>query len=103
MRQCATQATAWSREQGRAWTRDAKTVAAVAHMVAQIGELSRRVSIETKKAHPDTSWTAISGMRNRIYHEYGALDVAVLGETVRRDLPALVRQIDAILKVPPRA
>lgn len=97
MRQSAAQALAWSREQGRGWTRDAKTIAAVAHMVAQIGELSRRVSIGVKRAHPDVPWAAISGMRNRIYHDSGSLDAAVLAETVRRDLPALARQLEAIL------
>jgi uncharacterized protein with HEPN domain len=97
MRQCAAQALAWSREQGQGWTRDTKTIAAVAHMVAQIGELSRRVSMGVKRTHPDIPWAAISGMRNRIYHNYGALDAAVLAETVRKDLPALARQLDAIL------
>ena len=89
MRQSAAQAIAWAREGGREWIRDKKSVAAVAHMVAQVGELSRRVSTETKAAHPDVPWAAISGMRNRIYHDYGALDVSVLAETVRKDLPGL--------------
>lgn len=97
MRQCVSQALGWSREQGRGWTRDAKTVAAIAHMVAQIGELSRRVSIAVKSEHPDVPWAAISGMRNRIYHDYAALDTSVLAETVRKDLPALAQQLKAIL------
>lgn len=78
------------------WTDDAKTVAAVAQMVGQIGEAARRVSVATKAAHADVPWAAMAGMRNRIYHDYGGLDVAVLKETVRRDLPALLRRLDAI-------
>ena len=87
----------WSRGQGRGWTRDAKTVAAIAHMVAQIGELSRRVSVAVKSEHPDVPWAAISGTRNRIYHNDGALDTSVLAETVRKDLPALAQQLKGIL------
>ena len=68
-------------------------------MVAQVGELSRRLSTETKAAHPDVPWAAISGMRNRIY-DYGALDVSVLAETVRKDLPGLARQLEAIVGAP---
>ena len=51
-------------------------------------------------AHPDVPWAAISGMRNRIYHDYGALDVSVLAETVRKDLPGLARQLEAIVEAP---
>jgi len=100
MRESAAQAIAWAREGGREWIRDKKSVAAVAHMVAQVGELSRRVSTETKAAHPDVPWAAISGMRNRIYHNYGALDVSVLAETVRKDLRGLARQLEAIVGAP---
>src|SRR5438094_689835 len=93
MRQSAAQAIAWAREGGREWIRDKKSVAAV----AQVGELSRRLSTETKAAHPDVPWAAISSMRNRIYHDYGALDVSALAETVRKDLPGLARQLEAIV------
>ena len=66
-------------------------------MVAQIGELSRRVSIAVKSEHPDVPWATISGMRNRIYNDYGAFDTSVLAETVRKDLPALAQQLKPIL------
>jgi len=97
MRTHGRQAVAWARESGSGWTEDPKTVAAVAHAVGQMGEAARRVSTLTRAAHPDIAWAAIAGMRNRIYHEYGSLDVAVLRETVGRDLPALLKRLDAIL------
>lgn len=97
IRRYARQAIAWAGEGGPRWTEDEKTVAAVAHMVGQIGEASRRLSTATKARHAHLPWAAMAGMRNRIYHDYGRLDVAVLAETVRRDLPALVRALDAIL------
>lgn len=97
MRRHARQARAWAREAGARWTEDEKTVAAVAHVVGQIGEAARRVSTATRAAHPDIAWAAITGMRDRIFHDYGHLDRDVLAETVRRDLPALDRQVGAIL------
>lgn len=103
MRRHARQARAWAREAGARWTEDEKTVAAVAHVVGQIGEAARRVSTATRAAHPDIAWAAITGMRDRIFHDYGHLDRDVLAETVRRDLPALDRQVGAILApTPPR-
>lgn len=100
MRECVRQAMAWAREGGHTWTSDAKTVAAVAHMVAQIGEAARRVSIASRSAHAEVPWSALTAMRNRIYHDYGGLDLAVLRETVRRDLLALRGQLETILKAP---
>lgn len=97
MREHGRQAVAWAREAGAHWTRDPKSVAAVAHAVGQVGEAARRVSTSTRAEHPDIAWAAIAGMRNRIYHEYGRLDAAILRETVIRDLPALLKRLDAIL------
>jgi len=37
-------------------------------------------------------------MRNRIYQQYGSLDVAILRETVARDLSALLKRLDAMLR-----
>jgi uncharacterized protein with HEPN domain len=98
MREHGRQAVAWAREEGSRWTEDPKTVAAVAHAVGQVGEAARRASTATTAAHADIAWAAIAAMRNRIYHEYGNLDVAVLRETVARDLPALLKRLDAMLR-----
>ena len=97
MREHGRQAVAWAREAGSRWTDDPKTVAAVAHAVGQVGEAARRVSTATRAAHAGIAWAAIAGMRNRIYREYGSLDAATLRETVARDLPALLKRLDAIL------
>ena len=97
MLRAARQAMAWTKEGGPSWTEDAKTVAAVAHMVAQVGEAARRVSSGTKSKQIDVRWTQIAGMRNRIYHDYDALDLRVLAATVSRDLPELVRALDVML------
>ena len=36
------------------------------------------------------------GMRNLVTHDYGQVDPAILWRTVTRDLPALLKQLDAI-------
>lgn len=97
MRRSAGRAMAWAADAGRDWTSDEKTVAAVAHAVAQVGERARSVSQRARADHPEIPWAAIVGMRDRIYHDYGHVDPAVLRETVRRDLPDLDRQLAAIL------
>jgi uncharacterized protein with HEPN domain len=98
MREHGRQAVAWAREAGSRWTEDPKTVAAVAHAVGQVGEAARRVSTATRAGHADIAWAGLAGMRNRIYHEYGNLDVAILSESVARDLPSLLKRLDAMLR-----
>jgi len=101
MRRSAGRAMEWAAEAGADWTSDEKTVAAVAHAVAQVGERARSISRRTRADHPAIPWAAIIGMRDRIYHDYGRVDPAVLGDTVRRDLRELDRQISAILGIAP--
>lgn len=97
MRRYARQARTWAREGGARWTQDEKTVAAVAHVVGQIGEVARRVATATRAAHPEVQWAPITGMRDRIFHDYGHVDPDILERTVRRDLLELDHQLVTIL------
>jgi uncharacterized protein with HEPN domain len=40
-----------------------------------IGEAARKVSHQTRQAHPEIDWTGIAGLRNRIVHDYRSLDL----------------------------
>lgn len=100
MRDPARLAIARAKEAGSAWVEDKKTVAAVAHAVGQIGEAARQVSTRTRASEPRVPWAAIAGMRNRIYHAYGMLDVAILRQTVARDLPTLLKRLEEMLREP---
>jgi uncharacterized protein with HEPN domain len=98
IREYAQQARGWAREGRRDWTADAKTVAAVAHLLGQIGEMTRRVSAPTKRAHADVPWRQMAGLRDRLYHDYERIDLAILAETVARDLPDLVARMAIVLR-----
>lgn len=97
MRDALGRAQRWPVEVGPEWTSDEKTVAAVAHMIAQLGELARRLSESARAARSDVPWRDLMRMRNRVYHDYGGLDLERLRETVTRDLPRLQAAIDAML------
>lgn len=91
----ARQAIGWAADPG--WAADDKTVAAVAMVVGQIGEGAARVSAATRERRQDLPWPRMRGMRNVLYHTYGAVDVAILAATIRDDLPGLIKGIEAIL------
>jgi uncharacterized protein with HEPN domain len=40
-----------------------------------IGEAARRVSDETKESYPKIPWHLITGMRNRLVHDYRGTDL----------------------------
>ena len=46
-------------------------------------------------AHSEIPWTSIFGMRNRIAHNYYALDFEVIWDTVRTSIPELLASLPA--------
>ena len=51
-----------------------------------VGEAARRVSAEGRAALPGLPWRQMVGMRNRMIHEYDRVDIAMVWETLERDL-----------------
>jgi uncharacterized protein with HEPN domain len=51
------------------------------------------MSEPARAEHPGVPWAAIVGMRNRLVHEYGAIDADEVYRTVAEDLPALLDRL----------
>lgn len=60
----------------------------------QISENSDRLTPEFKELHTGIPWRAMRGLRNRIVHEYGNVNLTVIYETVTNDLPVLLQEIE---------
>ncbi len=63
----------------------------------QVSENSDKLSENFKRLHSDIPWRAMKGLRNRIVHEYGAVDFSVVYDTVKEDIPELLRTLEALL------
>ncbi|MGC8857459.1 MAG: DUF86 domain-containing protein [Anaerolineae bacterium] len=72
---------------------------AIAKALENIGEAARKVSDETKGAHPEIPWQQVIALRHRIAHDYFHLDLIRVWEIVQQDLPALIAMLESI--VPP--
>ena len=59
----------------------------------QISENAKKLSDEYKLHRGKRSWNAIFGLRNRIVHDYGNVDLNVVFETLKHDIPELLEII----------
>ena len=55
----------------------------------QLSENAKKLSDEYKLAHSKVPWSAIYGLRNSIVHDYGNVDLEVVYETLKNDIPEL--------------
>ncbi|MBE5756581.1 MAG: DUF86 domain-containing protein [Clostridiales bacterium] len=55
----------------------------------QIAENATKLSKELKTRENKIDWGAISGLRNRIVHDYGHTDLGIILSTLKEDIPEL--------------
>ena len=73
-------------------------VDSVMFRLIQISENSDKLTDDFKTYFASIPWRAMKGMRNRIVHEYGNVDLAVVYDTVKNDIPELLRELKGILE-----
>lgn len=81
-----------------AFQSDTMRVEACVFNLMQIGELAKTsLSENTKSSVPSIPWKQIYGMRNRIVHGYEGIEMKIVWETIRHDLPILKKELQNIL------
>ena len=60
----------------------------------QISENAKRLSDEYKASHGYIPWNALAGLRNRIVHDYGNVDLNIIYETLKNDMPELMEMLE---------
>lgn len=74
---------------------DTMRVEACVFNLMQIGELAKTSITEECKANITTiPWKQIYGMRNRIVHGYSGVNMNIVWDTIREDLPLLKAEIE---------
>lgn len=59
----------------------------------QISENARKLTEEYRNTHTTIPWYALYGMRNRIVHDYGSVDLNIIFSTLKEDIPNLLAMI----------
>jgi uncharacterized protein with HEPN domain len=79
------------------YRKDGKTIDAVIRNLEIIGEAANNLPKEITIVNSNIPWDKIIAMRNKVIHEYFGVDVDILWQTIKEDLPELRKQIRKLL------
>lgn len=69
---------------------------ALTRLVEIIGEAASRVSLQARQHRTQLPWPQIIGMLNRLVHGYDVIDLDLLYDTIRTDLPPLIEALEQL-------
>ncbi len=99
MREHAREAISLSQNRTRAdLDRDRVLSLALVRLLEIVGEAASRIPREVQERHSKIPWTEITGMRNRLVHGYGAIDLDIVWIIITIDLPPLVNALALMLE-----
>ena len=77
--------------------KDALLLDSIMFRFIQISENSDKLSLEFKALHKELPWRSIKGMRNRIVHDYGFIDMQIIYDTVTKSIPELYNALKSLI------
>lgn len=76
---------------------DLKTNFAVVRAIEIIGEATKRLPMTTRDQYPNIPWKDMAGMRDVIIHGYDNVNLRIVWDVVKQDIPQIKPQIEQIL------
>jgi uncharacterized protein with HEPN domain len=70
---------------------------AIIKSIEIIGEAASKVTEEFKSENKDIPWNDIINMRNRLIHAYSDVNLDIVWQTVKTDLPHLIKALEKII------
>ncbi len=67
---------------------DRKLSLALVRLLEIIGEAAGRLPEDFTNQHAEIEWVKIIGLRNRIVHEYFGVDLQIIWQVLKKDIPA---------------
>ena len=77
--------------------RDRMLVLSLVKSVEILGEAASKISEDLRREQPAFPWREMVAMRNRLIHGYFDINLDIVWQTVREEMPALVADLEAIL------
>jgi uncharacterized protein with HEPN domain len=70
-------------------------VLALTRLLEILGEAAKAVTSATRERYPHIPWTEMAATRDRLIHGYFSVDLDIVWEIVRHDLPHLITSLRA--------
>ena len=78
--------------------KDATLKRAFVRSLEIIGEASKKLSEDVKAQQPDIEWRKVTGMRDRLIHDYFGVDYTIVWDVATTKLPDLRVKLQALLE-----
>ena len=72
---------------------DVRTQDAIIRNLQVMGEAVKKLSAETRGAHPDIPWKDIAGMRDRVVHDYFGVSLDIVWDVAVNHIPPLLDKL----------
>ena len=70
---------------------------AVIRNIEVIGEGTKNISATFRSKHAEIPWKDLAGVRDKLIHQYFGVNLEIVWEIIRHDLPQLKPQIEGLL------
>lgn len=71
---------------------------AIVRSLEIIGEASKKVPVDFKLKWSSIEWKKMSGMRDRLIHDYMGINYSIVWDVIKNKIPTLSNQISEVLK-----
>ena len=85
-------------ETWEAFSTNKLVTSAVIRQLEVLGEAARLLPQSVKEQFPDLPWRAMTGLRNRLIHEYFDVSLSTVWQVLQEELPQLQPQLEELLK-----
>ncbi len=76
---------------------------AVLHQFLVLGEAAKRLSNTFKSRYHELPWRQMTGMRDHLIHGYDIVNLDLVWNTAKREVPALLEALEPLLPSPPKS
>ncbi len=80
----------------KSFSQDRKTVNAVIRSLEVLGEAAKHITASMRQRAQAVPWKQMSGMRNKLSHEYFGVDLQIVWAVAQQELPPLRSDIERL-------